>query len=301
MIIRLNLGILTILFTFLCFETISSFRTFAVTPLFLRKSIGARNRLSLFSSAPGGNVKPDAAIMDHGHGHGHGHGQSSSENTSNKPYSFVQDEMRPYAMKLHTRDQAPKEGQQKAQTPFTKWQPSRANYLQFLVDSLVVYEAFDAITQKYDLLAPLRHTGLERSNALKEDIKWMTQYDTTLSVPPVSTAGTDYVAVLHRIAADSMPKFLCHYYNHYFAHTAGGRMIGAKMADLLLESKVLHFYQWEGDVKVLLEETRRKIDDIAVNWTSEEKQACLEETMATFQYGGSLMASMRPPSSSGSH
>ena len=29
--------------------------------------------------------------------------------------SFIQDELRPYAMKLHTRDQAPKEGQQKAQ------------------------------------------------------------------------------------------------------------------------------------------------------------------------------------------
>ena len=33
--------------------------------------------------------------------------------------SFIQDELRPYAMKLHTRDQAPKEGQQKAQVSKT--------------------------------------------------------------------------------------------------------------------------------------------------------------------------------------
>lgn len=39
------------------------------------------------------------------------------------------------AMKLHTRDQAPKEGQQPAEKPVAKWEPGRAEYLQFLVDS----------------------------------------------------------------------------------------------------------------------------------------------------------------------
>ena len=39
------------------------------------------------------------------------------------------------AMKLHTRDQAPKEGQQPAQKPVSKWEPGREEYLQFLVDS----------------------------------------------------------------------------------------------------------------------------------------------------------------------
>lgn len=54
-----------------------------------------------------------------------------------------------------------------------------------------------------------------------------------------------------QLAAESIPKFMCHYYNHYFAHTAGGRMIGRRMADKLLESNTLKFYQWEsGDVKV---------------------------------------------------
>lgn len=64
--------------------------------------------------------------------------------------SFVQNEMRSYAMKLHTRDQAPREGQQKAEKPFTVWEPKRDNYLQFLVDSLVVYETLDNIVARYE-------------------------------------------------------------------------------------------------------------------------------------------------------
>ena len=38
-------------------------------------------------------------------------------------------------MKLHTRDQAPKEGQRPAEKPVSKWEPGREEYLQFLVDS----------------------------------------------------------------------------------------------------------------------------------------------------------------------
>jgi hypothetical protein len=49
---------------------------------------------------------------------------SSHSSSEEQPYSFVQDELRTYAMKLHTKDQAPKEGQQKADTPFTQWEPS---------------------------------------------------------------------------------------------------------------------------------------------------------------------------------
>lgn len=218
-----------------------------------------------------------------------------AEPLATKVYSFVQDELRPYAMKLHTRDQAPKEGQQKAQTPFTKWQPSRANYLQFLVESLEVYDAFEAITHKYEELAPLRKTGLERSAALRSDIEWMLQFDPSLPAPVCGQPGKEYAEFLHKLASESMPRFICHYYNHYFAHTAGGRMIGAKMADLLLESRVLEFYKWEGEVKVLLEETRRKIDAIAATWDESSKRACMEETAATFKYGGSLMASLKPP------
>ena len=49
----------------------------------------------------------------------------------------------------------------------------------------------------------------------------------------------------------------------------------------------------------LLDGTRVKIDVMAVAWTPEEKQACLEETMNCFRYGGSLMGYMRPPAPAG--
>ena len=75
--------------------------------------------------------------------YGHFVGEKASE--MNKEYSFVQNDMRKAAMMLHTRDQAPKEGQQKAQTPFTRWEPTRSDYMQFLVDSLEVYQALEDI------------------------------------------------------------------------------------------------------------------------------------------------------------
>lgn len=211
-------------------------------------------------------------------------------------YSFVRDDLRTYAMKLHTRDQAPKEGQQKAETPFTKWEPERSHYLQFLVDSLAVYETLEELVQQYPALAPFRATGLERASVLREDIAWLQQFDPALApAPACGESGRAYAAFLKALAAESLPKFMCHYYNHYFAHTAGGRMIGKSMADKLLEGKVLRFYQWDGDVKELLDGTRIKIDQMALQWTPEEKQACLEETMNCFRYGGSLMVYMRPP------
>ena len=36
---------------------------------------------------------------------------------------------------------------------------------------------------------------------------------------------------LRELAATSPPAFMCHYYNHYFAHTAGGRMIGKAVSN----------------------------------------------------------------------
>lgn len=44
--------------------------------------------------------------------------------------SFVQDELRPYAMRLHTRDQAPREGKMPAQRPFTQWEVKLSQYVQ---------------------------------------------------------------------------------------------------------------------------------------------------------------------------
>jgi heme oxygenase len=167
-----------------------------------------------------------------------------------KEYSFVQDDLRPYAMKLHTKDQAPKEGKEAAKVPFTQWNYGRADYLRFLVDSLTVYETFDKIVASNPALASLQNTGLERSAALKEDIQWMVKTDPTLTVPECGESGREYAKLLEKLAAESIPKFLCHYYNHYFAHTAGGRMIGKKVAEKILDNATLKFYEWDSDVKV---------------------------------------------------
>ncbi len=211
--------------------------------------------------------------------------------------SFVQDELRPYAMKLHTRDQAPREGEREANkaTPFTKWKPTRQNYLQFLVDSLRVYETFEHIINTHPRLQLLRNTGLERAEALKQDIQWMLRFDPSLILPECGEAGHAYARLLEELAKSNLPRFVCHYYNFYFAHTAGGRMIGAKMADILLNGVTLQFFQWKSDVKTLIDQTKKKIDELANIWNDNEKKDCLEETLSTFHYGESLMMYLNPP------
>jgi len=98
--------------------------------------------------------------------------------------------------------------------------------------------------------------------------------------------------------AEQWEAFVCHFYNFYFAHTAGGIMIGKMMANKLLGGHTLHFYQWPaGDVKeVLLPGLRGKIDAMAAGWTREQKDACLAETAESFRGGGSLLTHVRGPS-----
>jgi hypothetical protein len=70
-------------------------------------------------------------------------------------------EMREKAMSLHTFSQAPKEGKVKDQSSNTQveqWQTTKEDFLQFLVDNKVVYEAFEKAVQKPELQS-LRSTG----------------------------------------------------------------------------------------------------------------------------------------------
>lgn len=201
-------------------------------------------------------------------------------------------------MKLHSRDQA-REGERPAQTPVAKWEPGRPEYLQFLVDSQTVYSCFEELVATNDALAPFRESGLERSEALARDIAWFAEQG--LPVPPPATQGSSYASFLRETAAEERwEPFVCHFYNFYFAHTAGGRMIGRRMAEKLLDNRVLNFYQWpSGDVdKELLPGLRAKIDAMAASWTREQKDLCLSETAASFKQGGSLLQHIsRPPSS----
>lgn len=155
---------------------------------------------------------------------------------------FIETELRGKAMQLHTRSQAPKEGQaqEKKMEPYT---PTRADYLAFLVDSQHIYKAFEDIVNENDELSVFRNTGLERVNALETDIDFMVN-EYGLERPEVGKPGLDYAEAMRRLGSERLiPEFMCHYYNFYFAHTAGGRMIGKQMSSLLLDKKTLEFYK----------------------------------------------------------
>lgn len=165
-------------------------------------------------------------------------------------YPPILDELRTVAMKLHTREQAPREGQAEPATPPSKepYIPTHVNYLQFLVDSHAIYTTLEDIVNNNDNLLPFRHTGIERTVPLTKDITWMcTKYN--LPRPDVGRAGANYVEELRTMVMstekvdNNIPKFMCHYYNYYFAHLAGGRMIGKSMSKLLLDGETLEFYK----------------------------------------------------------
>lgn len=142
-------------------------------------------------------------------------------------------------MRLHTRKQAPKEGEAPAKE-MAPYIPTRADYLQFLVDSQHVYQALEDVVNERPELESFRMTGLERVAPLKLDISFMcNEYD--LKRTDVGQPGTNYAELIRGI--ESTPEFMCHYYNFYFAHTAGGRMIGKQMSALLLDKKTLEFYK----------------------------------------------------------
>ena len=167
---------------------------------------------------------------------------TSSSLESKVAGGFIETELRGQAMKLHTRSQAPKEGeaQEKKIEPYT---PTREDYLKFLVDSQHIYQAFEDIINEREELAVFRNNGLERVKPLKLDIESLVK-EYNLQRPQVGHAGLTYAEEMRRLGSQGLiPEFICHYYNFYFAHTAGGRMIGKQMSALLLDKKTLKFYE----------------------------------------------------------
>lgn len=166
---------------------------------------------------------------------------SSSSSTDAPPDTgFIATELRGAAMKLHTTQQAPKEGKVIVEEPKEKYVTTHDDYLAFLVDSKHVYEALEDIVNQRHELSQFRNTGLERTKALEQDIEFMVK-EFHLKRPEVGEFGRMYATELRAI--ESIPEFMCHFYNYYFAHTAGGRMIGKQMAALLLDKKTLEFYK----------------------------------------------------------
>lgn len=142
-------------------------------------------------------------------------------------------------------------------------------------------------------LKPFVDTGLERTNPLEQDIQFIlsTYYKDGEKEVKVGKMGTEYALTLESIAQkgkEGIPELMCHYYNHYFAHTAGGRMIGKKMASLLLEKKTLEFYKWEGDINQIKTSVKDSIEEMAEGWSRKERDECVNGTEAAFRGGGAL-------------
>uniref|UniRef100_A0A0C9QRB6 heme oxygenase (biliverdin-producing) n=1 Tax=Wollemia nobilis TaxID=56998 RepID=A0A0C9QRB6_9CONI len=205
-----------------------------------------------------------------------------------KAGGFVE-EMRNVAMRLHTRDVA-KEGQKEPDAqPIGKWEPTVEGYIRFLVDSKLVYETLESLVQEeaHPVYAEFRNTGLERTEKLAKDLEWFRQQG--YSIPEPSSPGTSYAKYLQELSEQDPPAFICHFYNFYFAHTAGGRMIGKSVAEKILDGKELEFYKWDRNIKELLNGVREKLNKVAEGWSREEKNHCLEETEMSFEYSGKLL------------
>jgi heme oxygenase len=118
------------------------------------------------------------------------------------------------------------------------------------------------------------------------------EYGVVPPEPKADSPGNTYAAFLTELAQTDAPAFICHYYNFFFAHTAGGRMIGSKVSQDILGGKDLAFYRYGGpggDVAPLLDAVRESINGLAEGWTDAQKARCLEETSASFKWSGQLL------------
>ncbi|EFJ26293.1 hypothetical protein SELMODRAFT_97989 [Selaginella moellendorffii] len=201
---------------------------------------------------------------------------------------FVE-EMRFVAMKLHTKDQAKEGGKEADVQPVGSWKPTIQGYLQFLVDNKLIYEVLEALVRRasHSFYTEFQDTGLERSEALAKDLEWFQEQGHELPEP--SLDGKSYAEFLETIAEEDPPAFICHFYNYYFAHTAGGRFIGKKVADEILDGRELEFYKWKGELPKLLNAVRDKINRISEEWSREDKDRCLKETAKSFKYSGKIL------------
>lgn len=70
---------------------------------------------------------------------------------------------------------------------------------------------------------------------------------------------------------------------------AGGKMIGRKVSEMILNGKELEFYKWERGLEDSLSAVKTKLNDAAESWSREEKDRCLEETGKSFELSGKLL------------
>lgn len=88
--------------------------------------------------------------------------------------------------------------------------------------------------------AEFRNTGLERSESLAKDLEWFKAQG--YAIPDPSSPGVSYAQYLEELSEKDPQALICHFYNIYFAHTAGGRMIGKKVISFSLRKKGIQAY-----------------------------------------------------------
>ncbi|EOA33315.1 hypothetical protein CARUB_v10021693mg [Capsella rubella] len=192
---------------------------------------------------------------------------------------FVE-EMRYVVMRLHPRAHA-SEG--KKDGPVSPWSFTIEGYLKFLVDSKLVFDTLETIVHESTVpaYAGLKNTGLERAENLRRDLEWFKEQGHEIPEPMAS--GKTYSQYLKNIAEKDHPALICHFYNIYFAHSSGGRMVGTKVSAKILDNKELEFYKWDGQLSELLQNVGQELNKVAELWTREEKNHCLEETETSFK------------------
>lgn len=202
------------------------------------------------------------------------------------------DDLKQTAMSLHTKDQAASGGQKAKKRP--EFKPTRSGYLRYLVDSRAVFSTMEDIVQRKAELAGLKENGLERSGALDRDIAFLeSQGVSPAAVEGDESPGSEYAAYLRDLADANLPGFVCHYYNTYFAHTAGGRMIGKAVSDKILDGAKLDFYHdYPEAVSKLSRRVKEGLEGVASDWSEDERQSCVSETGKAFKYAGLVMRQM---------
>ncbi|KAL8487866.1 hypothetical protein ACS0TY_024246 [Phlomoides rotata] len=197
----------------------------------------------------------------------------------------ITEEMRFVAMKLRNSKSGAADKGEIEET----WQPSMEGFLKYLVDSKLVFSTIERIVDESTDVSYVyfRKTGLERSNCISRDLEWLSGQGNV--IPQPSNPGIMYVRYLEELAENSPPLFLCHFYNIYFSHIAGGQVIARKVSKMLLGGRELEMYKWEGDAEELLRGVREKLNALGEHWSRDEKNRCLRESTKAFRFLGQIL------------
>ncbi|KAL8029969.1 hypothetical protein ABFX02_14G257000 [Erythranthe guttata] len=169
------------------------------------------------------------------------------------------------------------------------WQPSIEGFLKYLVDSELVFRTVERIVDESSDVsyAYFRKTGLERAGSIAKDLEFLREQGNV--IPEPSNPGTTYAQYLEELAEKTPPLFLCHLYNIYFSHIAGGQVIAKQVSKKLLEERELEFYKWEGDSEELLRGVRQNLNALGEHWSRDEKNKCLREATKAFRFLGQIV------------